>query len=94
MKHPIAYSIEYFLWNSTGYSIEYIIECDKPIDLSLVYYLYFITILCPKNLHEEIISWSILEKYLFQDNLFLKQKIFSNNNLIIYLFLITFVFLK
>jgi hypothetical protein len=33
MKHPIAYSIEYFLMKySIGYSIEYIIECDKPID--------------------------------------------------------------
>jgi hypothetical protein len=26
------------------YSIEYIIECDKPIDLSLAYYLYFINL--------------------------------------------------
>jgi hypothetical protein len=69
MKHPIAYSIEYFL-----FSIEYIIECYKPVDKSLIYYLYFITILlCPKNL-----QFTAKNNIIMKKNIVILEKYFLN----------------
>jgi hypothetical protein len=65
--------------NSIGYSIEYIIECYKPVDKSLIYYLYFITILLyPNNLQFTAKNNIIMKKkYCDFRKIFLKSVFFK-----------------